>query len=74
MDVQAVIAVIRRTAKEAGTQTVLAERLGISSAYLSDVLNGRKDPGESILAPLGLERVVTYRRKRAEANGSTAQS
>jgi transcriptional regulator with XRE-family HTH domain len=59
-----VIAAIRKAADEAGTQKALAARLGVSDSYLADVLNGRKDPGEAILEPLGLERVVTYRRKR----------
>jgi transcriptional regulator with XRE-family HTH domain len=68
-----VIAAIRRSAKEAGTQKALAERLGISESYLADVLGGRKDPGEAILEPLGLERVVTYRRKRQNGSRLSAQ-
>ena len=60
-----IITEIRRAADRAGTQKALAEQLGVSPAYLSDVLNGRKDPGDAILEPLGLERVVTYRRKRS---------
>ena len=68
-----VLAIIRRAAAEAGTQVALAERLGVSQAYLSDVLNGRRDPGESILGPLGLERVVIYRRKRLDEKHATAQ-
>lgn len=59
-----VIKLIRSEAAKHGTQKALADHLGISDAYLSDVLNGRKDPGEAILGPLGVERVVTYRRKR----------
>jgi len=61
-----VIKLIRSEAAKRGTQKALADHLGVSDAYLSDVLNGRKDPGESILEPLGLERVVTYRRKPKE--------
>jgi predicted transcriptional regulator len=68
-----VLAIIRRAADEAGTQVALAERLGVSQAYLSDVLNGRRDPGESILGPLGLERVVVYRRKRSNGSPAVAQ-
>ena len=46
-------------------QKDVAHELGISEQYLSDVLNERTEPGAKILAPLGIERVVTYRRKRA---------
>lgn len=59
-----IIAAIRREAKRAGSQKALADELGVSDTYLSDVLNGRKEPGEAILIPLGLERVVTYRRAK----------
>lgn len=34
----------------------------ISAAYLCDVLRGRRAPGDSILAALGIERVVSYRK------------
>ena len=44
-------------------QRTLAHELGISESYLCDVLKGRKEPGESILEPLGLERVIRYRRR-----------
>lgn len=59
-----IITEIRRAATKAGTQKALAARLGVSESYIADILNGRKDPGESVLEPLGFERVVTYRRKR----------
>ena len=36
---------------------------GVSQQYVNDVLKGRREPGESILKALGLERVVSYRRK-----------
>ena len=38
-----------------------AQHAGIAQSYLSDVLNGRRDPGKSILRALGYERVVLYR-------------
>lgn len=55
---------LRRRAKKLGTQHKLAYLLGVHPAYLSDVMNGRKEPGPSIYEPLGYERVVTYRRVR----------
>lgn len=38
----------------------LAERIGVSRAYLSDILRGRRDPGPTILEFLGLRKVVSY--------------
>ncbi len=43
-----------------------AQREGIAQSYLSDVLNGRRDPGKSILKALGYEKVVLYQRIREE--------
>ncbi|KKK63354.1 hypothetical protein LCGC14_2995130 [marine sediment metagenome] len=43
-----------------GTQKAWAENRDLSPQYISDVLNGRREPGPLILAGLGLRRVVTY--------------
>jgi transcriptional regulator with XRE-family HTH domain len=67
-----VLEVLRRKC-EGRTQNAVAAELGVSPAYLSDVLNQRKEPGEGILEPLGIERVVTYRRKRPNGQPHTAQ-
>lgn len=48
-------------ADTAGSQKNLAAQLDVSESYLSDVLTGRREPGEKLLEALGLERVVTYR-------------
>lgn len=48
-------------AKRLGSQRALAKELGVSEPYLSDVINGRRDPGPKILKALGLERIVDYR-------------
>jgi transcriptional regulator with XRE-family HTH domain len=48
-----------------GTQRELAGVLGISPQYLNDILSGHREPGPKLLEGLGLERIVTYRRKRA---------
>lgn len=42
------------------TQAEWARTHGISAAYVSDVIQGRREPGEKILKALGLEKVVTY--------------
>lgn len=48
--------------KQQGDQTAqnFASRLGISPQYLSDVYNGRRPPGESIISALKAEKSVTY--------------
>jgi len=50
-----------RKASEVGGQKILARKLGVSETYLSDVINGRRDPADRLLSALGMERVVTYR-------------
>ena len=43
--------------EEAGSLRKLAERWGISPAYLSDVMRKRRNPGPAILKHLGLVSV-----------------
>ncbi len=57
------IADLREMLRDA-TQKQVAENLGVSQQYLCDLLQERRKPGDKILAALGLEKVVTYRRKR----------
>lgn len=44
-----------------------ARDMGVSVSYLCNIMKGRADPGPIVLEALGLERVVTYRRKAASA-------
>lgn len=46
------------------SQAEWARKHGVSPAYVSDVLAGRREPGKLVLDALGLERVITYRKKR----------
>lgn len=55
--------VVMLRAKAQPTQLAWAKSKGLVPSYVSDVLNGRRDPSPAILDALGLERVVTYRRK-----------
>jgi hypothetical protein len=43
------------------SQAAWAKANNLSPSYVSDVLNRRRDPGDSILLALGVERVVGYR-------------
>lgn len=45
-------------------QKSFALKIGCSQQFLSDVLTGRRDPTGPVLEYLGLERWVTYRRKK----------
>lgn len=58
----AVLGLLRREADAAGSQGKLAEQLGVSPQYLSEVMRGKKEPGPAILAPLMLSREVRYRK------------
>jgi len=44
----------------AGSQRAWAKAHGVSAAYVSDVLADRRNPGRSILAPLGLIETTRY--------------
>ena len=56
---------LQQLVTEAGSQKDLANRLKISTPYLNDVLQGRRDPGKKILAALGFEQVVIYQPKQS---------
>lgn len=45
------------------SQKAWADRHKISASFVSDVLLGRREPAGKILDALGLERVVSYRKK-----------
>jgi len=55
-----ILNLLRREAEKEGSQKELAARLGVTAQYVSDVLNERREPGESILKPLGLRKVISY--------------
>ncbi len=39
----------------------LADELGISRSYLSEIFQGRRDPGPTVLEKLGIAREIIYR-------------
>ncbi len=72
LDLIGVYARLRAAVKQAGDQQTYARQIGISPAYLSDVLNARREPGDSILSALGLRKQVRYveaRNQSATADG-----
>jgi DNA-binding transcriptional regulator YdaS (Cro superfamily) len=66
MTLDQVRALLRRECDKIGNQAAWAKAHGVSAAYVSDVLVGRREPGDAILRALGLVRVVTYQRARGE--------
>lgn len=48
------------------TQKDLAAKMGISSAFLCDILRGNREPQGKVLDYLHLDRVVTYRYRKAK--------
>jgi DNA-binding transcriptional regulator YdaS (Cro superfamily) len=62
MTLHQVLALLRRECEKAGGQAAWAKAAGVSPAYVSDILHGRREPGESILRALEMVKVVTYRR------------
>lgn len=61
---QELIAKLRDVVTRTGSQKDYAQQHGLSEQYLSDVLRGRREPGQKILDALGVERVVGYREKQ----------
>jgi DNA-binding transcriptional regulator YdaS (Cro superfamily) len=60
----AVRELIRRQCSKRGSQIVFANRIGVSQAYLNDVVHGRRTPADAVCKALGLERIVVYRKVR----------
>lgn len=60
MTVEQVRELLFRACEKAGSQRAWASRYGLSPAYVSDVINGGRDPGKGILVALGLTKIVTY--------------
>lgn len=50
--------VLSERVKQAGSQKQVADDLGISQAYMSDLLLGRRTFSAGILAKLGLQTII----------------
>lgn len=51
-----------------GSQTAAAQHLGVSLAYLNDVIRGKREPGEKLLTPIGIQKVVIYQEMQVTSN------
>lgn len=46
--------------EKAGSQKAAADELGIHPSYMTDLLQGKRNPGEELLEKLGFARVVVH--------------
>lgn len=53
-------------ARKYGRQARAAEAWKVSEAFVSSVLKGRKNPSETMLADVGYERVVQYKKTKGK--------
>lgn len=60
LDEKSLIAYLRDECNRAGGQKHWAKKADLSEPYVSDVINGRRNPGDGILKALGFEKRVEY--------------
>lgn len=48
---------LRAQMKRAGSAAAWGRQHRVSPAYLSDIMQGRREPGSAVLRPLGLRRL-----------------
>lgn len=58
---------LRAYCEEAGTQVEAAKQLGISNAYLSDILNKKRGISAEIASKLGFVKATVFYHKEGEA-------
>ena len=61
-----VLFLIQREINLAGSRDAFAASRGVSTPYLSQVLNKRRPPSDKLLSAIGLRRVMTFERIRTE--------
>jgi plasmid maintenance system antidote protein VapI len=58
-----ILEIIKEMAKKWDTQKELAEHLGISNAYMSDIIAGIRPVSDGVARRLGYRRIVKYTRE-----------
>jgi hypothetical protein len=56
----AVILKLQSVVASCGSQQKAARKLGLSQAYLGELLRGTRTPGPKVLAALGLRKQTSY--------------
>lgn len=62
----ALVRLLLAECKAAGTRAKWASKNGVSAQYVTDVLKGRRAPGDRLLRGLGLQREFIYVRRAPE--------
>lgn len=59
---------VRGLLKDSAQPTISgwAKEHGLWPSYVSDTINGRRDPSPSILKALDLEKIISYRRRQPQ--------
>jgi hypothetical protein len=57
------IVMLKERVLKLGTQSAFAAKVGVSAAFLHDVLNGRRRPNEKIISELGLTKIRGFAKK-----------
>ena len=55
---------LKRACETAGSAAAWASDHNLSPAYVSDAINGRRDPGPSICEALGIQAETVYRKAK----------
>ena len=58
-----VIALLQGLVDREGSKVAAANKIGVTSAYLGEILKGTREPGPRILEYFGLERETVYKKK-----------
>lgn len=64
MNTEQVRLLLRQQIDKEDSAAAWATKHKMSRVYVSDVLAGRREPGDKILEALGLVKIVLYRRKK----------
>lgn len=64
MNVEMVRGILAHKAGE--NRSAFARNNGLSASYVNEIIGGSREPGAKVLHVLGLEKVVSYRRKAKE--------
>ena len=62
LDTASLMGLVREAVRKCGSQKDFAAMCGVSAAYVSDVLNQKRAPSDTILAAIGYEKIVRYRK------------
>ena len=57
--------VLKDACKKAGTSAAWADKHNVSQAYVSDTINGRRDPGPAICKALGIAPKISYEKVKS---------